>query len=53
MNLWWLPFKLARLVPFKLRYYIVLNAAVDASTGQWSRVESPGVTIADMLQRMR
>jgi hypothetical protein len=51
---WWkLPFMLARLVPYKLRYYVVLNAACDSCTGEWSHVEAPAVTISDMLQRMK
>jgi hypothetical protein len=46
-------YKLARLVPRKLRYYVVINAAADASTGEWSHVEAPAVTIADILKRMK
>jgi hypothetical protein len=53
MMLWKLPFMLARLVPYRLRLYIVMNAACDAATGEWSHVEAPAVTISDMLKRMK
>lgn len=46
-------YRLARLIPYKLRYYVVINAGVDATTGRWSGVDSPGVTIAEMLERMK
>lgn len=46
-------YMLARLVPRKLRYYVVINAACDATTGEWSNVEAPAVTISDILRRMR
>jgi hypothetical protein len=46
-------YTLARLIPYKLRYYVVINAAADATTGEWSHVESTAVNIADILKRMK
>jgi hypothetical protein len=46
-------YKLARLIPYKLRYYVVINAACDATTGEWSHVEAPAVNVSDMLKRMK
>jgi hypothetical protein len=46
-------YKLARLIPYKLRYYVVINAACDATAaGEWS-LEAPAVTVSDMLKRMK
>jgi hypothetical protein len=46
-------YKLARMLPYRLRYYVVINAASDATTGEWSNVEAPAVTINDVLKRMK
>ena len=46
-------FKLARLVPYKLRYYIVLNAGVDATTGQYGNQIVPELKHFEALERMK
>lgn len=45
--------RLARLIPWKLRYWVVINAWADATQGRWSHVEAPGVTVHEALERMR
>jgi hypothetical protein len=53
MKLWHLPYALARMLPYKLRYYVVVNAGCDATTGEWGHIETPSVTIFDILKRMK
>jgi hypothetical protein len=52
----WLD-KLARfvawhLVPYRVRYWIVIRAGADASTGEWSSQKVPDLTVMDTLKRM-
>jgi len=43
----WLAWRL----PPSLVYYAVIRAGVNASTGEWSGDNVPGVTIADVIGR--
>jgi hypothetical protein len=40
------------LLPYRVRYWVVIRAGGDASTGIWRDEETPGVTITDALIRM-
>jgi hypothetical protein len=44
--------KLTFLVPNRLRFWIVVRACADASTGQWSDQEVPELRAMDVLKRM-
>jgi hypothetical protein len=49
-DLWWL--RLARALPARLRYWAVIVAAAEATTGKYGATEVPALTIADLLQRI-
>ena len=40
-------------LPYKVRYWVVIRAWADATQGEWSHVEAPGVLGVDMLKRMK
>lgn len=44
---------LTNLIPYRLRYWIVIRAAADATTGKWGHVEAPAVNIMQVLERMK
>jgi hypothetical protein len=46
-------YTLAGWLPYKLRYFVIIRASTDATTGEWSYVEVPGVTITELLERMK
>jgi hypothetical protein len=48
-----LLYRLTYLLPYKLRYWIVIRAAADATTGEWGHTEAPGVNIIQILERMK
>lgn len=45
----WLAWKLPR----RLVYWCVVRAAAHATTGSWSHVETPAVTVVECLERWR
>jgi len=40
-------------IPYKLRYWTVIRAWADASSGKYGHVEAPAVLVADALNRMK
>lgn len=42
-----------RLLPYRIRYWVVIRAWADATPGRWSSTESPGITAEVLLKRMR
>ena len=45
-------FWLARHMPRSLRYYAVIVASAEATTGKWSDTVVPELTVTDMLRRI-
>jgi hypothetical protein len=46
----WLWF--AGKLPRRLRYWAVIVAGAEATTGQWSETEVPALTVTDVLKRI-
>lgn len=43
---------LTKLLPLSLRKAVLIRAWADATTGRWSHVEAPAVTVFQALDRM-
>jgi hypothetical protein len=40
-------------LPYKLRYWTVIRAAADATSGKWGNIEPSTVTAFEVLDRMK
>lgn len=45
-------FRVSKLIPKRLRYYIVLNAIAEATTGEYSS-QSSHIDVFELLKRLR
>lgn len=48
-----LQIRAARKLPYWLRYWVVIHAGVDATTGKYGHQEVPAVTLPQILARMK
>lgn len=44
---------LARRMPLRLRYWVVISEWAKATTGQWSGEEAPALRVSEMTDRMK
>jgi hypothetical protein len=42
-----------RRIPYRIRYWVIILAWADATQGQWSDQEVPGVYAHQLLERMK
>jgi hypothetical protein len=42
-----------RLLPYRIRYWVVIRAWAEATQGRWTSQEPPSVTAHEILRRMR
>ena len=45
--------KIARAIPYSIRYWVVINAGVDATTGRWENQIVPELRHHEALERMK